>query len=231
MKTLAIIPARGGSKGVPGKNIKMLAGKPLIAWTIETAFAADCLDRVVVSTDAPEIRDICVRYGAEAPFLRPKAIAEDDTSDLPVYQHALQWLEDHEGYRPEIIVWLRPTAPLRTASDIEGAVERLVADSPDWVRSVCEVEHHPFWMYRLDGLTMLPFQDGIDIRDYCRRQLLPPVYRINGAVDVAWRKTIAEEKLYCGRLEAYVMPASRSIDIDTEMDFVLAETILERGSK
>jgi CMP-N-acetylneuraminic acid synthetase len=226
-KILAIIPARGGSKGVPRKNIKLLAGKPLLAWTIETALSVSCLDRVVLSTDDGEISEIGKQYGADVPFLRPAEFAADDTTDMPVYEHALDWLEKNENFIPDIIVWLRPTAPFRKSKDIEKAIDLLIDKGPDWVRSVCEAEHHPYWMFKLNSGRMEPFVDGIDVRDYIRRQLLPPAYRLNGAVDVAWRSTILEKKLlYSGVIEGYIMPVDRSIDIDTPMDFKLAETYM-----
>ncbi|CCK81698.1 acylneuraminate cytidylyltransferase family protein [Desulfobacula toluolica] len=227
-KILAIIPARGGSKGVLKKNIKLLAGKPLIAWTIETALSVTCLDRVILSTDDRQISEIGKQYGAEVPFLRPEKIAADDTLDMPVYEHALAWLNDNENFCPDIIVWLRPTAPLRIAQDINNALDILIKKEPDWVRSVCEVEHHPYWMYKLNEGSMEPFIEGIQIKNYMRRQLLPPAYRLNGAVEVAWRSTILEKKLlYSGEIEAYIMPSDRSIDIDSEMDFRLAQTYMK----
>jgi len=229
---LAIIPARGGSKGVPKKNIRQLGGKPLIAWTVTAALNTPCLNRVVVSTDDREIAAIAKEYGAEVPFLRPEKWAQDDTSDLPVYQHALQWLEENERYRPDIVVWLRPTSPLRTSDDIAGAVRLFVDTRPEWVRSVCEAEHHPYWMYRLDDLTMQPFVNGVNIAEYYRRQHLPPVYRINGSVDVTWADQIQDRgNLYHGFMKAYIMPSARSIDVDTELDFVLLESVLKMEKK
>ena len=227
--SLALIPARGGSKGIPRKNVRMLAGKPLIAWTIETALACPRLDRVIVSTDDQEIAQVASQYGAEVPFIRPAELSQDDTPDLPVYIHALSWLVEHEGYCPDVVVWLRPTSPLRTVQDIEAAIQILVETGADWVRSVCPAEHHPYWMKRLDGNHLLPFMDGIDESKYYRRQLLPPVYRLNGAVDVTWYKTVMEKGLlYNGDVRGYVMPPERSIDLDTELDFVLVELLLQR---
>ncbi|WP_289023767.1 acylneuraminate cytidylyltransferase family protein [Desulfobacter postgatei] len=229
-KILAVIPARGGSKGVPRKNIKRLAGKPLLAWTVETALSLDCLDRVILSTDDEEIAGIGKRYGADVPFLRPAEIAADDTTDMPVYEHALNWLEQHDGFIPDIVVWLRPTVPLRSAGDIENSLDLLIKKRPDWVRSVCEAEHHPYWMYKLNDTRMEPFVEGIRIENYMRRQLLPPAYRLNGAVDVTWRSTILEKKiLYAGVIEAHIMPVNRSIDIDTMLDFQLLEAIISQG--
>lgn len=230
-KSLAIIPARGGSKGIPRKNIKLLAGKPLIAWSIETARNTSCLDRIIVSTDDPEIAEVAREWGAETPFLRPESFALDDTPDKPVYQHALNWLAENEGYCPEIVVWLRPTSPLRRSENIAAAVEKLIDTGADWVRSVCLVEHHPYWMYRLDGDVMQPLLPEINIADYLRRQLLPPAYRLNGAVDVTWTKNIIEQEiLYSGDMRALVMEADQSVDIDTPIDFVLAEAIISKDA-
>jgi CMP-N-acetylneuraminic acid synthetase len=226
-KILCIIPARGGSKGVHRKNIRPIGGKPLIGWTIEVAMRTSCIDRIVVSTDDAEIADIVRNYGIEVPFLRPMELAQDQTPDMPVYEHTLTWLAKHENYEPEIIVWLRPTSPLRTSTDIENAVQLLMGSNSDWVRSVCEVTHHPYWMYKLENGEMKSFVDDIDINKYNRRQLLPPVYRLNGAVDVTWRKTILEKKLnYCGNMQAYIMPVERSLDIDTESDLKLLASYL-----
>lgn len=228
MKVLAVIPARRGSKSILRKNLALLASKPLIAWTIETALACSRLSRVIVSTDDQEITEVARRYGAEVPFLRPAELAQDDTPDLPVYQHALSWLAEHEGYCPDIVVWLRPTAPLRTVQDVECAIQILIRTGADCVRSVCLAEHHPYWMKRLDGDRLMPFLDGIDESKYYRRQLLPPVYRLNGAVDVTWRRTVMQKGLlYSGDVRGYLMPAERSVDLDKELDFVLAELLLQ----
>lgn len=226
---LAIIPARGGSKGVPRKNIRELAGKPLIAWTIETVKATPCIDRLIVSTDDLEIAEIAEQYGASVPFLRPIELAQDDTLDLPVYQHVLTMLQEREGFSPDIVVWLRPTAPLRVREDIEASIEKLIQTKADWVRSVCTVEHHPYWAFLMEGDRLKPLVEGIDIKKYYRRQLLPPAYQLNGAVEVCWRATIEDKGLlYIGNVVAYVMPLERSVDMDRELDFCLAETIIKR---
>jgi CMP-N,N'-diacetyllegionaminic acid synthase len=231
-RIIAIIPARGGSKRVPKKNIRMFNGKPLIAWTIKQAKDCRLIDRTIVSTDSEEISQIAKEHGAEIPCLRPKKFAADDTSDLPVYQHMLEWLQDHEGYIPDIIVWLRPTAPLRTERDIEGSIGLLIETKADWVRSVCLVDQHPYWMYTLNGNKLKPFMPEIDIRDYYRHQLLPSVYRINGAVDVTWRDVVMEKMLlYSGDMRAYIMPEERSIDIDTQLQFAIAELTLPMEKK
>ncbi len=226
---LALIPARGDSKGVPRKNIRQLAGKPLIAWTIEVALSCPGLNRVVVSTDDREIAEIARQYGAETPFMRPAKFAQDDTPDLPVYLHALSWLVEHESYCPDIVAWLRPTAPLRIAEDIMGAIHLLTENNANCVRSVCRAKHHPYWMKRLDGNHLIPFIDGLDESKYYRRQLLPPTYFLNGAVDVFWNKTVIEKNsLYSGNVHGHIMPVERSIDLDSEFDFAIAEALLQR---
>ncbi len=229
MKVLAVIPARGGSKGIPRKNIRLLAGKPLINYTIEAALQSQYRLRVIVSTDDEEIANVARTAGAEVPFLRPAELARDDTPDLPVCQHALHWLMMHENYCPEVVVWLRPTSPLRTVQDIDAAVRLLVETGADCVRSVCLAEHHPYWMKRLEGNRLLPFVEGVDESKYYRRQELPPAYRLNGAVDVTWCKRIVENgKLFGGDMRGYVMPVERSVDLDSELDFALAELLLQR---
>lgn len=226
---VAIIPARSGSKSVPRKNIAMVAGKPLIAWTIETALSCPSLSRVIVSTDDSQIAEVARSYGAEVPFLRPSELAQDDTPDLPVFQHVLAWLREHEGYLPDILVHLRPTSPLRRVEDIEGAIAKLWETNADCVRSVCSVEHHPYWMKRLVGDRLVPFVEGHDERSHYQRQLLPPVYRLNGAVDVMWARNVVERGfLYGGDMRAYVMDRERSVDLDSELDFALVEVLIQK---
>jgi CMP-N,N'-diacetyllegionaminic acid synthase len=227
---LALVPARGGSKVVPRKNVRVLGGKPLIVWTIKQALAATSVDRVVVSTDDPEIAAVAKQHGAEVPFMRPAELAADDTPDLPVFLHALDELAA-AGYRPELAAWLRPTAPLRDVVDIDAAVALLQATGADCVRSICREDHHPFWSKRLEGDRLLPFVEGVRDADFPQRQLLPPAYRLNGAVDVARCASVhgAAGTLFDGDVRGYVMPAARSVDIDSELDFEVAELLITRG--
>ena len=219
MSVLGLIPARGGSKGIPRKNLRELAGKPLLAWTVEAALACPLLDRVLVSTDDDEIAAAARACGAEVPFARPAQLANDDTPDLPVYRHALETLGDEF----DVVAWLRPTAPLRTAEDIAAAVRLLEETGADCVRSVCEAEHSPYWMGRVEEGRLVPLLDDLPPQ----RQLLPPVYRLNGAVDAVRCAAVGEE-LFDGDVRAYVMPPERSVDLDTELDFLLAEVLLRR---
>ncbi|MEL6407861.1 MAG: acylneuraminate cytidylyltransferase family protein [Chloroflexota bacterium] len=226
---LAIIPARGGSKGVPRKNIRPFAGKPLIQWTIEAAQASEQLTRIIVSTDDLEAADIARNCGVDMPFMRPAAFAQDGSTDLDVYRHAVAWLSENTDYMPDVVVWLRPTTPLRRTQDIDDAIVHFLSSDADCQRSVCKVEHHPYWMYVLKDNQLDAFVEGIDVmRDYPTRQSLPPAYRLNGAVDITRAKQVLEtNKLYNGIMGAYVMPVERSMDIDTEKDFILAETLIK----
>ena len=214
---------------MPRKNLALLAGKPLIAWTIEKSLRCQCVDRVIVSTEDAEIADISRECGADVPFMRPTELSRDNTPDLPVCRHALEWIAEHENYHPDIIAWLRPTCPLRRVEDIQSAVEKLIETKADCVRSVSCVKHHPYWMKRLQEDRLLPFMEDKDEKEYYRRQLLPPLYYLNGAVDVVWvENVLKEELLFTGDVRAYVMPPEFSEDIDTEFDFVIVEAILER---
>lgn len=228
-RTLALVPARGGSKGVPRKNLRPVGGRPLIVWTIECALTSAGVDRVVVSTDDEEIAAVARGAGAETPFLRPTELAADETPDLPVFRHALAELVAG-GYRPELVVWLRPTAPLRTAADVEAVLALLSETGADAVRSVTEAEHHPYWVRRLEGTRLLPLLEGIDEAAYPRRQLLPPAYRLNGAVDAVRVDAVrpGARVLFEGDVRGYVMPRERSIDIDSELDLAVADLLLER---
>lgn len=222
--TLAIIPARGVSKGVPRKNVRLLFGKPLIAYTLEIALVSKLVDRVVVSTEDEEIAEVSKKYGAEV-ISRPPELAQDDTPSLPVYQHAIRHLEKMEDYRPEIIVILQPTSPLRIVEDIDMAIEEFLEAKYDSIVSVCEVEHPPQWMYTLAGNRLKPVIK--DQEKVTRRQDAPKVYRLNGAVYVTRREIIMKENRLLGRdTRAHIMPLERSVDIDTELDFKLADLLM-----
>lgn len=234
MHILAIIQARGGSKGVPGKNIRPLAGKPLIAWTVEAARASRRVTRVVVNTDDPEIADVAKRYGAEVPFLRPAELATDKAPSMPLFLHALAWFAEHEGYRPDAIVQLKPTNPLRGAAHIDAAVDLFfVAPACDSVLSVSPVHDHPWkiWKVGADGFmtTFLPESfTGVKDAPRMRRQDLPPAFRHNGAVNVIASATILGQHSMNGELvKAYVMDAEEdALNIDTLRDFLVAEAAL-----
>ena len=229
MAIIAIIPARGGSKSIPRKNIKLLAGKPLIVYTIETALKCKLLDRVIVSTDDEEIAAISKKHGAEVPFIRPRELALDTTPMLPVLQHAVSYLEQNEKLHIDIVVLLQPTAPFREASDIENCIEKLKNEKADSVVTVCEVEHNPYFV-------MMKFQDDNLVpllkteKPVTTRQDAPKVYRLNGAVYAVRRDVLMNEnKILTDNTKAVIMPQERSIDLDRPLDFEFAEFLLKKG--
>jgi CMP-N-acetylneuraminic acid synthetase len=225
MSVLAIVPARSGSKGIPDKNVVSFRGKPLLVHSVQQALAARNVERVLVSTDSPRYREIALAAGAEAPFLRPEAFASDHATDLEVFIHALDWLDTHEGWRPEICVHLRPTFPTRSVEDVEKAVDLLLGDpTADSVRSVTLAPQTPYKMWRLDGEgTLHPLLES-PLRDPWNlpRQTLPEVYLQNAAIDVVRSRVIRDQVSMTGRrILAYVMRDAR--DIDDWADLAAAE--------
>jgi len=234
-EVLALIPARGGSKSIPRKNIRPFASHPLIAYSIAAGLAAKTVARVIVSTDDEEIAAIARQYGAETPFLRPAEFALDDTPDLPVFQHALKWLEEHEGYRPQIVVQLRPTSPFRRVRHIDEAVRLLLArPEADAVRTVCAPFQNPFKMWRIgaDGfMHPIGIEFGVLGEPYnLPRQTLPEVYWQTGYVDAARAETILHKNSMTGeRILPLVIDPAEWIDIDSPDDWRRAERLLESG--
>jgi len=228
---LALIPARGGSKSIPYKNIRQFSGCPLIAYSICAALASEAITRVIVSTDDEQIAAISSKYGAEVPFLRPAALAQDSTPDLPVFEHALNWLIEHEGYRPEIIVQLRPTSPLRRVWHIDESVHRLLEHpEADAIRTVCVPFQNPYKMWQIgeDGLMQPLIQIDHPEAYNMPRQLLPDVYWQTGYVDAAWSDTVLEKQSMTGDfILPLVIPSSDWIDIDSADDWRRAERMLE----
>jgi N-acylneuraminate cytidylyltransferase len=233
MEALALIPARSGSKSIPRKNIRPFAGHPLIAYSIAAGLAAELVTRVVVSTDDEEIAAVARQYGAEVPFLRPAEFSQDQTPDLPVFQHALGWLAEHEGYQPDIVVQLRPTSPLRRAWHIDQAVARLMEHpEADAVRTVCVPFQNPFKMWRIgpDGYLHPLLEAGFHEPYNLPRQALPEVYWQTGYVDAAWADTILDKGSMTGeRILPLVIDPSEWIDIDSPDDWRRAERLLESG--
>ena len=202
MEILALIPARGGSKSIPRKNLLRVAGKPLIAYSIEQARAARNITRVIVSTDDPEIAQVARDCAAEVPFLRPPEFAQDLSPDLDVFRHALTWLEENENYTCELVVHLRPTGPVRRVELIDAALDLMRAHpEADSLRAVSLAEHTPYKMWRLEGefLTPLLRLPGVPEPHSLPRQLLPKVYWQNGYVDVVRPRTILELNSMVGR--------------------------------
>lgn len=229
----ALIPARGGSKSIPRKNIRLFAGHPLIAYSIAAGLASEMVTRVIVSTDDEEIAAVAAEYGAEVPFLRPAELAQDETPDLPVFQHALTWLADNQGYHPQIVVHLRPTSPLRRTGHIDQAVLRLIErPEADSVRSVCVPFQNPFKMWRITEEGFLHPLLKSELREPYNlpRQSLPAVYWQTGYVDAAWRETIMEKNSMTGEtILPLIMGSDEWVDIDSPDDWLRAERLLEDG--
>lgn len=226
---LAIIPCRSGSKTISHKNVRRVAGKPLIGWSIEHAIRAKTVNRVVVSTDSGEYAEIARDFGAETPFLRPAKYAGDLSTDLDVFDHALEWLRENEGYVPDICVHLRPTAPVRDPETIDAMVDILVNNTEyDSVRTVAEVVHPPFKMwYRAEdgGLRPVVTVEGIDEPWNEPRQNLPTTYIQTASIDVVRTETIVKERSMTGqRIYGYV--ESDLLDIDTESELAQVAGIL-----
>jgi CMP-N,N'-diacetyllegionaminic acid synthase len=228
---LALIPARGGSKGLPRKNVLPLGGKPLIAHTIETALAATLITRTIVTTDDAEIADVARAYGAEVPFMRPAALAQDDSTDLDVFRHALEWLAAEEGYEPELVAHLRPTNPFRTPSDVDAAL-RAMLEQPeaDALRSVSWPAQTPYKMWRQEGRYLVPLLEveGVTEPYSMPRQSLPEVWWQNGYVDVVRPRTVLDLDSMTGRRVLPFVVEDPGVEIDYADGLRKAEELLQR---
>jgi CMP-N-acetylneuraminic acid synthetase len=236
MRVLGVVTARGGSKGLPGKNLRPLAGKPLLAHTIDTARDSNAFDRLILSTDDSAIADAGRARGCDVPFMRPAELARDETPHLPVLQHAVQWLADHERYAPDAVMILQPTSPLRRAADIRASIRLLDASGADSVVSVSEVPAHynPMRTLRIDanGFATL-FVSGEPVRRRInRRQDMPQAWTMNGAIYLFRAAVLraAEPSLYGDRTAAYEMPPEVSASIDSLDDWNEVERLLETQS-
>lgn len=214
-KVLGIIPARGGSKGIPRKNIKLLAGKPLIAWTIIEAKKSQYLDRLILSSENMEIIATAKSWGCEAPFVRPAELAQDDTPGIEPVIHALDQLGEHYDY----VALLQPTSPLRIVEDIDGCIHYCLQEGAPACVTVSLTDKHPYWMHTIDEHHRLhPL--FTTAQSFQRRQDLPPIYFENGAVYVAQKDFLLNRKSFTTEETlAYIMPPERSWDIDNESDF------------
>jgi N-acylneuraminate cytidylyltransferase/CMP-N,N'-diacetyllegionaminic acid synthase len=223
-----VIPARGGSKGLPGKNLSRLGALSLIGHAIASAREARRLTRFVVSTDNPEIAAEAARHGADPPFRRPADLASDHAGMVPVLQHAVRWLEAEAGIRPDLVVTLQPTSPFRTGETIDRTIDKVIETGADSAQTLCEASYHPFFMKTLQGdRTVALFADG---KKYVRRQDAPLVYQPSGAVYVTRYQVLVDEGQVLGHdNRGVVMPFEASVNIDTEWDFLLAELLLARG--
>lgn len=224
-KIAAIIPARGGSKGVPHKNIKKLNGKPLISYTIEGAKESKYLDRIIVSTEDKHIASISKAYKAEVPFLRPLEIAGDTTPGIDPIIHCINWLKENEKYNADYVVCLQCTSPFRRIQQIDEALEKLINENVDSIVSVCESEVTPYWMKKIEKNRLIDFLD--DTGFYARRQETPKVYRLNGAIYAAKTEILLKYKnWYTENTIPYIMDRLTSLDIDDIVDFKFAEFLM-----
>lgn len=221
-----IIPARGGSKGLPGKNIKKLKDKHLIGYTIEAAKKSKYVNRIVVSTDDTNIAEISKIYGAEIPCMRPSSLSGDTSPTIDSVVHMIKYLEENEKYSPDYIMLLQCTSPLRTSDHIDAAVEELFKSKYDGIVSVCEAEVHPYWTNIFNGDKLEPFIKTD--KAVTRRQDLPKVYRLNGAIYLIKKDILLKEKTFQPHnLTGFIMDEYSSVDIDTKFDFKIAELLLE----
>ena len=232
---LALIPARGGSKGIPRKNIRSFAGYPLIAWSIAAGLQAHTVNRVIVSTDDDEIASVAREYGAETPFIRPHELAQDHTNDLPVFEHALKWLEDIESYKPDIVIQLRPTSPIRPKDCVDGATKILIENpEADCVRGVVPAGQNPYKMWHFNGYnkTMKPLLEVEGIREpyNAPRQILPSVYWQTGHIDAIRTATITRKHSLTGSMVyPLVIEPHYTVDIDTLAEWAKYEALVYSG--
>lgn len=230
MRVVGIVTARGGSKGIPRKNLRLLGGRPLLAWTAEAATQATSLHRVILSTDDEEIAAVGRAVGLEIPFLRPPELSTDQTPTLPVLQHAVTWLEA-QGERYDAVCLLQPTSPLRTSSEIDACVALLQRSGADAAVSVSLVptEYNPHWVYFADAATGELHLSTGEVTPIPRRQDLPPAYHRDGAIFVTRRDVLMEKgSMYGSRLVGHQVDAAKSLDIDTLEDWARAEEIVRK---
>jgi len=227
-KILCVIPCRGGSKGLPGKNIKNLLGKPLIAYTIRHAALSKYIDRTIVSTDSKKIAAVAKKWGAEVPFLRPKRLAQDNSTTIDALLHAMDWMERKEKFFFDILVLLHVTTPLRKPEDIDKSIELLFREEAENVFSVTEAHKNPYFnMVKLTGSGNAKL---VKKGSYASRQAAPLVFDMNCSVYV-WKKHVLKNKksLFNAKTRIYRMPKERSVDIDDLLDFKIAGFLLKNG--
>ncbi|MDP3696589.1 MAG: acylneuraminate cytidylyltransferase family protein [Candidatus Taylorbacteria bacterium] len=231
-KILVIIPARGGSKRLPGKNIKKISGKPMIAHAILAAKESKYVDRIIVSTDDPAIAKVAKKYGAEIPFIRPAELASDTATTLPVLQHAVAHMESHDKFKPDLVVLIQPTNPLVRSEDIDGAIKKIITTKTNSCFTVSEISQRPEWMYHIDNKQAKLFLNE-DSGPTKRSQELPRLAIINGTVYIMRYDTLMKNNLIRDNANTsiYLMPKERSVDIDDLFDFKIAETLMKYDDK
>jgi CMP-N-acetylneuraminic acid synthetase len=230
MKILGIIPARGGSKNIPRKNLKIVAGKPLIAYALEAALKSKLLDRAIVFTEDQEIARVAKNLGAEVPFKRPRKLAGDEVSIIPVIRHAVRYLDKHEKWKADIIASIQPTSPLIETIDIDSAINRLIETGRDSVVSVCKIVHgHPYWAMKLEDDRLTPLNpDGYR---HLQKQDLPVFYAPNGALYVRRREVLerwrGHDFALGNDIRAIIMDETESVNVNMPLDLAVAEMLLK----
>ncbi|HMU85495.1 MAG TPA: acylneuraminate cytidylyltransferase family protein [Leptospiraceae bacterium] len=231
-RILGITLARGGSKSVPHKNIRPILGVPLIAYTIRAALASQYLTRYIISTDDPEIRDTAIRYGADAPFLRPAEFSTDTASSVSALQHAVSWVEKEENSKYDYIIEMMCTNPLKTTGDIDSCIQKLVETGADSVIAVHKLDdHHPIRIKKIVDDLIVDFCLP-EVPEMRRQDLKPDAYIRSGSIYALSRKHLMEENRRFGSKHSrpYILPPERAINVDTEIDFLIAEKILEKAA-
>ncbi len=234
VRTVGIIPARGGSRGIPYKNIAPLAGKPLIYWTIRSAQEAKRLDYFLVSTDDPKIAAVAKSFGADVPFFRPKKISQSNSTDIEFLRHAVKWLEKNRLWRPEYVVLLKPTSPFRTGYDIDQAIDYIERTGCDSVRTVHSAPHSPYkmWHFHAGSDKLRPVLKTKYFAQYATdvpRQWLEPSFQQDSNVDITRTKFIKKGRVWGKDVRGIVVPENKAIDIDTPLDLKLAEFLIDQG--
>lgn len=230
-KVIVVIPARGGSKRLPGKNIRELNGKPLISYAIKAAVGSKFADRVIVSTDNEKIAEVAKRYGAEVPFMRPAELASDKALPQHALQHAVKFFEKNNNFKPDLVVMIQPTSPLVLASDIDDAIKKIISKKKNTCVSVSEISQRPEWMYRLDMKNPELFINKGNPRQ--RSQELPKLGVLNGAVYVMKYNSLMQKGILIDNSSVclHIMPRERFVDIDELFDFKLAEFLMKIYTK
>jgi len=232
-RVLGVIGARSGSKSIPDKNIKPLRGKPLMAWIIEAAQNASLVDRVVVSTDSEKYAAVGREYGAETPFLRPAELSTDDQPDLTYLQHAVTWYEEQEGWKPDIILRLPPTSPLCSSESIDACIQLLIDDATATSsRTITPAPKHPYKLWTVAGDELKPFipkeMTGLSEPSNAPRQSFPPAYAHVDVIAVRYDTLMHDNLLTGTRVRHREIPKLDAVDIDTELDFLIAELLLKK---